>query len=91
MHLSKTVTRLDEELYSEKNFMRQLKIQFEKQHKAMQAGHIQNSYLIEFPQNKLKSSLDNETKLRNEISLLREEYSDSTKFDKTTHGNPESR
>ena len=74
MHLSKTVTRLDEELSSEKNLMRQLKIQFEKEYKAMQAGHIQNSDLIGFPQNKLKSSLDNETKLRNEISLLREEY-----------------
>ncbi|XP_043509217.1 pericentrin-like isoform X1 [Frieseomelitta varia] len=71
---SKKVTKLDEELSSEKNLVRKLKIQFEKEFKAMQAGHIQNSDLIEYLQSKLKSSLDNETKLRNELSLLREEY-----------------
>ncbi|CAD1471579.1 unnamed protein product [Heterotrigona itama] len=71
---SKKVTKLDEELSSEKNLIRKLKIQFEKEYKAMQTGHIQNSDLIEFLQSKLKSSLDNETKLRNELSLLREEY-----------------
>ncbi|KOX75559.1 Pericentrin [Melipona quadrifasciata] len=71
---SKKVTKLDEELSSEKNLVRRLKIQFEKEYKAMQAGHIQNSDLIEFLQSKLKNSLDNETKLRNELSLLREEY-----------------
>lgn len=71
---SKKVTKLDEELSSEKNLVRRLKIQFEKEYKAMQAEHIQNSDLVEFLQSKLKNSLDNETKLRNELSLLREEY-----------------
>ncbi|XP_043259334.1 A-kinase anchor protein 9-like isoform X1 [Colletes gigas] len=71
---SKKVAKLDEELSSEKNVIRSLKIQIEKEHRAMKSGHIQDSELIEFLQHKLKTSLDNEAKLRNDLSLLRQEH-----------------
>lgn len=70
----KKVAKLDEELSSEKNLVRTLKIQIEKEHRAMQSGHIQDSELIEFLQSKLKTSLDNESKLRNDLSVLRQEH-----------------
>ncbi|XP_076236132.1 uncharacterized protein LOC143180351 isoform X3 [Calliopsis andreniformis] len=70
----KKVAKLDEELTSEKNLVRTLKIQIEKEHRSMQSGHVQYSELIEFLQNKLKISLDNEAKLRNELSVLRQEH-----------------
>lgn len=68
---SKKVAKLEEELSSEKNLMRKLKIQIEKEHRAMQVGC---SELIETLQSKLKNSLDNEVKLKNELSLLRDEH-----------------
>ncbi|CAK9818187.1 Pcnt [Anthophora quadrimaculata] len=71
---SKKVAKLDEELSSEKNLVRTLKIQIEKEHRAMQLGHVQDSELIEFLQSKLKISLDNEAKLRDDLSLLRQEH-----------------
>ncbi|XP_054003067.1 pericentrin-like isoform X3 [Hylaeus anthracinus] len=71
---SKKVTKLDEELTSEKNLIRTLKIQIEKEHRAMQSGHVQDSELIEFLQDKLKTSLNNEAKLRNDLSVLRQEH-----------------
>lgn len=71
---SKKLEKLEEELSSEKNLVRTLKIQIEKEHRAMQSGHIQDSELIEFLQNKLKTSLDNEAKLRNDLSTLRQEH-----------------
>ncbi|XP_076180017.1 uncharacterized protein LOC143153085 [Ptiloglossa arizonensis] len=71
---TKKVAKLDDELSSEKNLLRTLKIQIEKEHRVMQSGHIQDAELIEFLQNKLKTSLDNEAKLRNDLSILREEH-----------------
>nr|XP_012135582.1 PREDICTED: A-kinase anchor protein 9-like isoform X3 [Megachile rotundata] len=71
---SKKLEKVEEELSSEKNLVRTLKIQIEKEHRAMQSGHIQDSELIEFLQNKLKTSLDNEAKLRNDLSSLRQEH-----------------
>ncbi|XP_034190304.2 uncharacterized protein LOC117608800 isoform X2 [Osmia lignaria lignaria] len=71
---SKKLEKLEEELSSERNLVRTLKIQIEKEHRAMQSGHIQDSELIEFLQNKLKTSLDNEAKLRNDLSTLRQEH-----------------
>ncbi|XP_076757519.1 uncharacterized protein LOC143427349 isoform X7 [Xylocopa sonorina] len=71
---SKKVAKLDEELSSEKSLVRTMKIQIEKEHRAMQSGHIQDSELIEFLQSKLKTSLDNEAKLRYDLSLLRQEH-----------------
>nr|XP_033185460.1 A-kinase anchor protein 9-like isoform X1 [Bombus vancouverensis nearcticus] len=68
---SKKIAKLDEELSSEKNLMRKLKIQIEKEHRAMQVGC---SELIETLQSKLKNSLDNEVKLKNELSLLQDEH-----------------
>ncbi|XP_031829895.1 uncharacterized protein LOC116425825 isoform X3 [Nomia melanderi] len=70
----KKVAKLNEELFSEKNLVRSLKIQIEKEHRSMQSGHLQDSELIEFLQNKLKTSLDNEAKLRNDLSVLRQEH-----------------
>ncbi|XP_076684235.1 uncharacterized protein LOC143377145 isoform X2 [Andrena cerasifolii] len=71
---SKKVAKLDEELSSERNLVRTLRIQIEKEHRAMQSGQIQDSELIEFLQSKLKTSLDNEAKLRGDLSLLRQEH-----------------
>ncbi|XP_026667954.1 golgin subfamily A member 4-like isoform X3 [Ceratina calcarata] len=71
---SKKLAKLDEELSSEKNLVRTLKIQIEREHRAMHSGHVQDSELIEFLQSKLKTSLDNETKLRSDLSLLRQEH-----------------
>ncbi|KOC61634.1 Pericentrin [Habropoda laboriosa] len=71
---SKKVAKLDEELSSEKNLVRTLKIQIEKVQRAMRSRHIQDSELIEFLQSKLKTSLGNEAKFRNDLSLLRQEH-----------------
>lgn len=71
---SKKVAKLDEELSSEKNLARTLRIQIEKEHRAMQSGHAHDSELIEFLQSKLKTSMDNESRLRNELSLSRQEH-----------------
>ncbi|XP_076276510.1 uncharacterized protein LOC143207205 isoform X3 [Lasioglossum baleicum] len=70
----KKVAKLNEELFSEKNLIRNLKIQIEKEHRSMESGHVQDSELIEYLQNKLKTSLDNERKLRNDLSMLRQEH-----------------
>ncbi|KZC09212.1 Pericentrin [Dufourea novaeangliae] len=70
----KKVKKLNEELVSEKNLVRSLRIQLEKEHRSMQSGQMQDSELIEFLQNKLKTSLDNEGKLRNDLSSLRQEH-----------------
>nr|XP_033337619.1 golgin subfamily A member 4-like isoform X2 [Megalopta genalis] len=68
------VAKLNEELFAEKSLIRSLKIQIEKEHRSMESGHVQDSELIEFLQNKLKTSLDNEARLRNDLSLLRQEH-----------------
>ncbi|XP_076652760.1 uncharacterized protein LOC143359027 isoform X3 [Halictus rubicundus] len=70
----KKVAKLNEELFSERNLIRSLKIQIEKEHRSMESGHVQASELIEYLQNKLKTSLNNEAKLRNDLSLLRQEH-----------------
>ncbi|XP_076378058.1 uncharacterized protein LOC117226934 isoform X8 [Megalopta genalis] len=70
----KQVAKLNEELFAEKSLIRSLKIQIEKEHRSMESGHVQDSELIEFLQNKLKTSLDNEARLRNDLSLLRQEH-----------------
>ncbi|XP_078044396.1 uncharacterized protein LOC144473892 isoform X8 [Augochlora pura] len=70
----KQVAKLNEELFSERSLIRNLKIQIEKEHRSMESGHMQDSELIDFLQNKLKTSLDNEARLRNDLSLLRQKH-----------------
>ncbi|XP_014603127.1 PREDICTED: golgin subfamily A member 4-like isoform X3 [Polistes canadensis] len=71
---SKKITELDKELSGERNLVRTLKLQMEKNEKAMQAAHIQDNELIETLREKLQSSLVIEEKLRHEISSMRQEH-----------------
>lgn len=69
----KKVAKLDKELSAEKHLVRTLKIQIERDQRAMQTAHFQDTELINLLREKLKSSMESESKLRNELSQLRQE------------------
>ncbi|KAI4487627.1 hypothetical protein M0802_011983 [Mischocyttarus mexicanus] len=71
---SKKVTKLDKELSDERNLVRTLKLQMEKSLTDMQSTHIKDNELIQTLQEKLKSSLMIEEKLRNEISSVCQDH-----------------
>ncbi|XP_066586159.1 uncharacterized protein [Prorops nasuta] len=71
---SKKVTKLNDELFAERNLVRSLKVQLERERRSTQSNEMQHSELIELLHIKLKSSLDMENKLRQNLSALRQEH-----------------
>jgi len=70
---TKKVIKLDKELISEKNVTQFLRLQIDEHRRLTEMGRVQDTELIEFLQSKLKTSLENEEKLRNDLSLMRQQ------------------
>lgn len=67
------VAKLDKELLSEANAVKFLRMQIEEYRQMAEVGRIQDTELIEFLQTKLRASLENEEKLRNDLSSMRQQ------------------
>jgi len=70
---TKKVVKFDKELISEKNITQFLRLQIEEHRRLTEMGRVRDTQLIEFLQSKLKTSLENEEKLRNDLSLMRQQ------------------
>lgn len=68
------IVKLDNELASEKNTVKYLRMQIEQHRQMTEAGRSQDTELIEFLQKKLKDSLENEEKLRNDLTSMRQQH-----------------
>lgn len=73
---TKKVIKLDKELMSERNAVKFLRVQIEEHRRMAEVGRIQDTELIEFLQTKLKASLQNEEKLRNDLASMRQQQID---------------
>jgi len=69
----KKVVKLDKELLSERDVVKFLRMEIEEHRRMAEVGRIQDTELIEFLQTKLKASLDNEEKLRNDLASMRQQ------------------
>ncbi|XP_011334702.2 GRIP and coiled-coil domain-containing protein 2 isoform X2 [Ooceraea biroi] len=67
---TKKVVKLDKELVSEKNVTKFLRLQIDEHRRSTEMGQVQDTELIEFLQTKLKTTLENEEKLRNDLFLM---------------------
>ncbi|XP_018368606.1 PREDICTED: A-kinase anchor protein 9-like isoform X3 [Trachymyrmex cornetzi] len=67
------VVKLDKELLSERDVVKFLRMEIEEHRRMAEVGRIQDTELIEFLQTKLKASLDNEEKLRNDLASMRQQ------------------
>lgn len=70
---TKKVIKLDKELGSERDAVKFLRLQIEEHRRMTEIGRIQDTELIEFLQTKLKASLENEEKLRNDLASMRQQ------------------
>ncbi|XP_011862266.1 PREDICTED: A-kinase anchor protein 9-like isoform X2 [Vollenhovia emeryi] len=70
---TRKAAKLDKELGSEKNVVQFLRAQIEEYRRMKEVERIQDSELIEFLQTKLKASLENEEKLRNDLASMRQQ------------------
>jgi len=70
---TKKAVKLDRELLSERNAVKFLRMQLEEHRRMVKVGRIQDTELIEFLQIKLKASLENEEKLRNDLASMRQQ------------------
>ncbi|XP_029659532.1 centrosomal protein of 290 kDa-like isoform X2 [Formica exsecta] len=70
---TKKVVQLDKELVSERNTVKFLRMQIEEHRRKTEVGRAQDTELIEFLQKKLKASLENEGKLRNDLASMRQQ------------------
>lgn len=70
---TKKAVKLDKELVSERNTVKFLRMQIEEYRRMAEVGRIQDTELIEFLQTKLKASLENEEKLRNDLASMRQQ------------------
>ncbi|KAM0724726.1 Pericentrin [Formica fusca] len=70
---TKKVAQLDKELVSERNTVKFLRMQIEEHRRKTEVGRAQDTKLIEFLQKKLKASLENEGKLRNNLASMRQQ------------------
>lgn len=70
---TKKVVQLDKELMSERNAVKFLRMQIEEHRRKTEVGRAQDTELIEFLQKKLKASLENEEKLRNDLASMRQQ------------------
>ncbi|XP_011059729.1 PREDICTED: A-kinase anchor protein 9-like isoform X7 [Acromyrmex echinatior] len=69
----KKIVKLDKELLSERDVVKFLRMEIEEHRRMAEVGRIQDTELIEFLQTKLKASLDNEEKLRNDLASMRQQ------------------
>ncbi|CAL1686349.1 unnamed protein product [Lasius platythorax] len=69
----KKVVKLDNELMSERNAIKFLRMQIEEHRRKTEVGRVQDTELIDFLQKKLKTSLENEGKLRNDLASMRQQ------------------
>ncbi|XP_018057885.1 PREDICTED: A-kinase anchor protein 9-like isoform X4 [Atta colombica] len=69
----KKVVKLDKEFLSERDVVKFLRMEIEEHRRMAEVGRIQDTELIEFLQTKLKASLDNEEKLRNDLASMRQQ------------------
>ncbi|XP_011164731.1 golgin subfamily A member 4 isoform X3 [Solenopsis invicta] len=69
----KKVAKLDKELASERNVVKFLRGQIEEHRRMTEVGRVQDTGLIEFLQTKLKASLENEERLRNDLASMRQQ------------------
>ncbi|KAL0122153.1 hypothetical protein PUN28_007126 [Cardiocondyla obscurior] len=67
------IVKLEKELSSERDVVKFLRMQIEEHRRVAEEGRIQDTELIEFLQTKLKASLDNEEKLRNDLASMRQQ------------------
>lgn len=70
---TKKVIKLDKELMSEREAVKFLRMQIDEHRRMSEIGRIQDTELIEFLQTKLKASLENEEKLRNDLASMRQQ------------------
>lgn len=70
---TKKVAKLNKDLATEKNTIQFLRMQIDEHRRVMEAGRVQDTELIEFLQTKLKASLENEEKLRNDLALMNQQ------------------
>ncbi|XP_072759638.1 uncharacterized protein [Anoplolepis gracilipes] len=70
---TKKVVKLDKELTSERNAIKFLRMQIEEHRRKTEMGRVQDTKLIEFLQQKLKISLENEGKLRNDLASMKQQ------------------
>lgn len=70
---TKKVIKLDKELVSEREAVKFLRTQIEEHRRMSEMERIQDTELIEFLQTKLKASLENEEKLRNDLASMRQQ------------------
>lgn len=70
----KKVAKLEKELMSERNSVKFLRMQTDENRRMTEIGRIQDTKLIEFLQSKLKASLENEEKLRNDVTSMRQQH-----------------
>lgn len=70
---TKKVVKLDKELVSESNTIKFLRIQMEEYRQKTETGRAQDTEIIDFLQKKLKASLENEGKLRNDLASMRQQ------------------
>ncbi|XP_024873620.1 filamin-A-interacting protein 1-like isoform X1 [Temnothorax curvispinosus] len=76
---TKKVVKLDKELISERNAVEFLKTQIEEHRRMAELKQIRESKLIEFLQTKLKASLENEEKLRNDLASMNMEVENASR------------
>ncbi|XP_025158189.1 pericentrin isoform X3 [Harpegnathos saltator] len=70
---TKKVAKLNKDLTIERNTVQFLRKQIEEHRRVTEAGRVQDTELIEFLQNKLKTSLENEEKLRNDLASMNQQ------------------
>ncbi|KYN07669.1 Pericentrin [Cyphomyrmex costatus] len=69
----KKMVKLNKELLSERDVVKFLRMEIEQHRRMAEVGRIQDTELIEFLQAKLKASLENEEKLRNDLASMRQQ------------------
>lgn len=70
---TKKVSKLEKELTSERHAVKFVRTQIDELRRITEVGRIQDTELIEFLQSKLKASLENEEKLRNDLSMRQQQ------------------
>lgn len=70
---TKKVARLNKDLTTEKETVQYLRMQIDELRRVTEAGRVQDTELIEFLQSKLKASLENEEKLRNDLASMNQQ------------------
>ncbi|XP_014473124.1 PREDICTED: A-kinase anchor protein 9-like isoform X2 [Dinoponera quadriceps] len=70
---TKKMAKLNKDLITERNTVQFLRVQIDEHRRVTEAGRVQDTKLIEFLQSKLKASLENEEKLRNDLASMNQQ------------------